>query len=434
MLHSLNALRVIAEFWVVRLHLLGLVQGEGVGVWVDVFTHDLLSFFFVLSGFVAGYSHRGVTGMDWAESRRYWLTRWCKTYPVYAVWVTVNLVGTIGRGGMSMACSWFWPCVVGDYVLVSPWMFCESIEGPGVAWYLTTLYWMWLVFPFVHRLRVGEWLRANPWSGIVGLYVLSLPPWIIGVLYPSAAGGGSPTNNLSRVPAFRVCEFLMGYCAAFSERKIPVYWPVAGVLMCVGLYAFDALVTHDYTVCVTLAGPSECYLWGPRAPAVVSCVPVWNQFWSRTSLVWAVVIAYCAEWETRVGIDEIPVLGYNAWKSMSAFSLQMYLGHFSVGAVLVRAAELVTGMRNCVWQIDTLLIACYFACYSFYRRVQPVMDKYARRLCGLDGEACCAALVTESCFTDTIVTSVDSENSKLLLHSVDKWLDPPAIVEIGGKA
>ena len=388
MLHSVNALRVIAEFWIVRLHLSFLVDpnAQEHGVWLDIFAHDLLSFFFVLSGFVAGHSHRDTPALGWAETRRYWLVRWSKTYPVYAVWVTVNLVGTLLRAGPPLDCSWFWPCVVGDYTLLSPWMFCESIEGPGVAWYLATLYWLWLAFPFIHS-RAG-WLRAYPWHCAAILWLLSLPPWTIGVLYPSVAGGGSPTNNLSRVPLFRLCEFLIGYCAAFGSARVSRSWLAAAGALFAAHYIMDAVLTAGYTVCPLLEGPSTCYLWGPRAPPSPSCIPFWDQYWSRTAPVWAVLVAYCADMEPR-SEGGIPFLNHPVWRDLSLFSLQMYLGHFSVGAILVRLAHLLGAPG--FWKIDTLLVACYLTNYGFYRCAQPVMDRAARRLCRLDSTDCSLA-------------------------------------------
>jgi peptidoglycan/LPS O-acetylase OafA/YrhL len=381
-LHSLNALRVIAEVLVVRLHLLHLV-GDRVSVWYDIFAHDLLCFFFVLSGFVAAHSHRDVEQMDWGASGVYWVTRWSKTYPVYAVWVTVNLAGVFMHGGASQ-CSWFWPCVVGDYLLLSPWMFCQSVVGVGVAWYLSTLGWLWLAFPFLHS--HGAWLRRNPWTGMGLCYSLSLPLWGIGVVHPSAAGGGSPTSNLSRFPLLRVCEFLVGYCAAFVGDGVPWLLLPAACAVHVGQYAFDVVVTEGYTLCVLLSeGSSTCYLWGPQSPPSVSCVPVWDQYWSRTALVWGVLLVHCARWEA-LSEEGVPFLNHQVWRDLSGFSLQMYLGHFSVGAILVSAAQWA-GVPE-FWHVDTLLAACYALNYGFSRVVQPSLDRLARWLCGLPAAPC----------------------------------------------
>ena len=381
MLHSLNALRVMAEYWVVRLHLSGLVDSHGGGLGLDIFTHDLLSFFFVLSGYVAGYSHRHKVFTTWIDIKRYWFSRWAKTYPVYTIWISVNLVGTLLRDkhGLSSSCSWFWPCVVGDYLLLSPWMFCESIEEPGVAWYLTTLYWLWLVFPFVHSHFIMDWIRDCFWTCVIVLYIFSLTPWILGIYFPFIAGSGTPTNNLSRVPLFRMFEFFMGYCASCSDNT-RVSWFGMGIALVPfgGQYVVDAVLTKNYnTSCVTVDGPSLCYLWGPRASAVKSCVPTWDQFWSRTGLFWTILIKYCADNE-RISDNGIPVLNYCFWQDLSAFSLQMYLGHFSIAAILVTLSEWIVGFK--IWHIDTLLLACYYTSYMFYTCIQPVLDRAAHSL------------------------------------------------------
>ncbi len=66
-LHSINALRVIAECIVVRFH----VFVEGVGM--DMFVRDLMSFFFVLSGFVMMYSHHKSSFVTFEQKRSFGL-------------------------------------------------------------------------------------------------------------------------------------------------------------------------------------------------------------------------------------------------------------------------------------------------------------------------------------------------------------------------
>lgn len=366
MIYSLNALRVIAEWVVVRLHLHA-VLGKNSSVWYDIFAHDMLSFFFVLSGFVAARGERDES-MDWAASWRYWFRRWTKTYPFYVLSVTVNLVGVFLHEPKT-ACGLFWPCVVGQYLAVSPWMFCDSVQILSVSWYLATLYWLWLAFPFIHT--HGGALRRSPWVWGAGFYALSFVPWTVGVIYPWLAGGGVPTNNLSQMPLFRVCEFLVGYCAAFI--KTGPTGPAAGlaVALYVAQFVMDVVVTSNYTECALVEGTPVCTLWGERGAPKHSCVPAWDQFWSRSAAVWALVIVFFARAEEAW--THVPFLGHAIWKDLSAFSLSMYLFHFSIGAILLSLARAVR--LGDMWDIDTLCIACYALSYVLHRVFQWLFVK-----------------------------------------------------------
>ena len=91
MLHSLNAVRVLAEFWVVHQHLAHFCGG-GMPMVVDLLTRDLMCFFFVLSGFVMTYAHRDDDFSTWKATTQFGWRRFSKVYPVFLFFWVVSFI------------------------------------------------------------------------------------------------------------------------------------------------------------------------------------------------------------------------------------------------------------------------------------------------------------------------------------------------------
>jgi peptidoglycan/LPS O-acetylase OafA/YrhL len=91
-LHSLNAARVCAEFLVVNYHI-SLTPTSFLKN--DKHTQALMSFFFVLSGFMAMYTNAGRDFSARPAKMDYIHRRLSKTYPTYLFWTLLDLPGTI---------------------------------------------------------------------------------------------------------------------------------------------------------------------------------------------------------------------------------------------------------------------------------------------------------------------------------------------------
>jgi peptidoglycan/LPS O-acetylase OafA/YrhL len=92
-LHTLNAARVIAEYVVVHAHLSTLFDANG--LFTVECAKSLMSFFFVLSGFVAMYCNMDVDFSNTSNALDYIKRRFKKTYPFYLTMILVDLPGAI---------------------------------------------------------------------------------------------------------------------------------------------------------------------------------------------------------------------------------------------------------------------------------------------------------------------------------------------------
>ena len=227
-LHSLNAARVLAEYVVVHYHISFLFPESKGMLSQGTMPDNLMSFFFVLSGFVATYSNRHVDFGEHSNKVQYISKRFNKTYIFYLLMFALDIPGTII--GRHTDCKYFWLSLLSQPLLVHSWLGIQHISiSNGVGWYLCTLYWLWIIFPY---LQVSRMFSFHPWIKLCVLYGLSVLLWIMlapfNIVYTRA------------VPLFRIFEFLMGCCVAFTlDRKIPDIIILGGILLFFSYCAFD---------------------------------------------------------------------------------------------------------------------------------------------------------------------------------------------------
>ena len=150
MLHSLNAARVIAEFCIVSFHIyfghpdstpsswdtILFLSGHGVSV-------GIMSFFFVLSGFVSMYAYRSSDFSNLNTKISFWRKRNVRTYPLY---VLMRLVGLPEWIHHYLTQSYCWNDLVG---LASQLLCLQSCMSPGFtgsnppSWYISSIIWLW---------------------------------------------------------------------------------------------------------------------------------------------------------------------------------------------------------------------------------------------------------------------------------------------------
>lgn len=373
-LHSLNALRVIAEYFVVHVHLSRYFLSPPTPSIVEALVVDLMSFFFVLSGFVATYTHMDSNGFDDKES---WLDyiqrRLHKTYPIYFLNSFINLVGMYVTNILNQVTmpGILHYCSIGDLFLVGTWSFCNLIEeNVRQGWYLQTLFWLWFIFPLLHRFLMPNLEHYTETKSIL-IYILSQIPWILVVKYPGLR------DSIRCVPLFRLGEFTMGMCAALEVRhRSGGRRAIVLTILLLLNYLLDFFIFQEMpSVCMGRLVDSSVTNWDQFARNVTysheaPCIPVWNGFQSKSSIVWFYLIHWIASMEYNN--QEVHVLNWNFFRHMSPFSLQLYMTHETIAGILIWIGSY---SKYPIWQLDTLVFTTYLLSYSFYCYIQPILDK-----------------------------------------------------------
>lgn len=356
-LHTLNAVRVIAEYIVVHCHMSILFPREDGLFSASAATGNLMSFFFVLSGFVAAYTNLHVDFTDTSNALAYIKKRFSKTYHVYFGMFLLDLPGAI-ISQYQPGCALFWLSFVSQPILLHSWLGIQHIGiSNGVGWYLCTLYWLWMAFPF---LRVDKMFSTRAWFKICILYLSSVCLWLSLAPYNMA--------YTRAVPVFRIFEFLMGCGVAFTLKTT-----LHGAFVFVGLVAFFAYCIIDYE------DPSRweneglygnCTMWIKRHDQRLTPTVIPSKF----SILWAGLIHWLASTE----LSETPnfvvrLLQYDFFKYMSSFSLHVYLSHYAV-AHGIHSVFMRMGAFG-LWDFDTMIIACYTVAYTMSVWETTILNK-----------------------------------------------------------
>jgi len=350
MIHSLNALRVMAEFVVVRGHLALFVEPpEDVAkaTFAVITSHDLMSFFFVLSGYVS--MHNACSHDPWNDLGAYYRRKLARYYPLYVVALTLTL--TMG-GQFTLpheSCSFRWLCLIGDYLLLSPWCLCSALDGAGVTWYLQTLFWLWFAFPFLCRFR-------STWQMLGLTYLVSLLGWLApAVLWVGDLALGDNWHSLHRIPLLRLAEFSMG-CQIYTLERPSPRTVVAMAAAYASMLAAGAWASQGYTLCTSRPLSSRCWPFDPPPAEGLeySCEHWWDMVQSRASLPFAVLIRYVAELEGTW-------LDHQIFKDVNRFSLHVYLLHDCIG----RLFWILCGGPG-TFALDSVILVAYLGSYAAY--------------------------------------------------------------------
>ena len=356
MLASLNSMRVLAEFWVVHFHI---APTHPV---LKIFVYDLMSFFFVLSGFVLTHTHQHNDLSTWAAKRAFWWRRWSKTYPLFFMFWTFSLVNALANGHLpESTCCWV------QLVFFDGWIHCDFLDiFNAPSWYISALAWAWLWFPWLLPTLCRAASTVGPWILMTCLWAIAL---------------GTNTAMLSQgliygysFPGLRIFEFAIG-CVAATTIHTRLHWllAVGPALLLLACYAtmFSFSLGRDDAYART-----EFY-WA--VPDSFGSVYKWyTAFVTKTALVWAALIHWLATSE---------LLGHSHWLSatlrdspilhtLSDFSLHLYLGHQNVFMVAKDATRLTIGPVG----LHMLFLVVYGSCYLFYVYIQPLLDRSVQAL------------------------------------------------------
>lgn len=351
MLHSLNSIRVLAEFWVVHMHLAPNPHGFAV-----FFTRDLMSFFFVLSGFVMTHTHLEDDLSTFQAKRQFWWRRFSKTYPIFLLFWLIGFCESppLRRSQMEDL-----PCHLIQLTMISSWMGCELRITNGPSWYITVLWWIWLAFPWILPC-VRRWGVIWPWCQILIIHILA-----VGCV---ALIQSIPYWTYATFPPLRLLEFYIGCIAAtVAHTRLHWVWPTITALFLVAFYIAEYYVLCSNNLCAQIdVIPCDNTLTCILAMYFASI----NKF----AILWVVLIHWLATSE----LHDIPNRRFrflensNLLQTLSTYSLQLYLGHVPLSVLLYNISKWISFERE--WEFNLMFIAVYWASYGIKIHIQPLMD------------------------------------------------------------
>ncbi len=246
-LHALTSLRFFAALHVVLFHTHGLI-GDSQPLWlIEIASggHHAVSLFFVLSGFILHHAYRRADLSRPEERRAYFVHRFARIYPVYALSFLVDAPRALGHflGAYDTATGLFKAAVTGTafLTLTQAWVprLAAAWNVPG--WSISTEAFFYLLFPWL----LPKIIRLSPARALAGLALTCAAASAGQALGPLAvdAAGGSPEiwHPWIRIfPPLRAFEFvfgmLLGRLAAAAEGSRPIPpWAAAGFTLFGGI-------------------------------------------------------------------------------------------------------------------------------------------------------------------------------------------------------
>lgn len=236
---SFNSLRALACLTILGYHM----HLTSIG-------HMFVTIFFVLSGFLSVYNH--IDGFDTGRITArgcfdYARDKALKLYPLYFLTLLVPLAGQIYGAVNGMVAAKAVALKLGaSLLLVQSWIPINDVYFGlnGAAWYLSSLIFVYFMFPVV--LRFIKKLRSG--AAAVGVIAAMCAMQLVirdGVvaIYTAVVGvGNDPIAGFSYwaeyvLPLVRVCDFTIGGCVAYlfinrGETRIPrAVWTAAEAVL-----------------------------------------------------------------------------------------------------------------------------------------------------------------------------------------------------------
>jgi hypothetical protein len=238
-------------------------------------------------------------------------------------------------------------------------------------WYIGALAWIWLAFPLMHG-PLKSLFSSRIWAKMFFINVLSVV-----LIYPFS---GFNIFTLCTVPLLRLGEFAIGCGAACALNKLEqgaestyltkLQWTPAALIFVyiTVLYSILALPHGWDLLCLHERKENKkCSLWGESVwiETQPPCLLVWDKYFNKYAFLWAVVIYTVASAEKSNDQGAfMRLLGHEAFKSLSTFSLSLYLGHSSIDWMLISITDSIGWMN--FWHDDVRLLMVYALCYLLH--------------------------------------------------------------------
>jgi hypothetical protein len=384
-LRSINAIRVIAEYAVVRLHV---IEIRSLGHLSNYESHtlgpygfDIMSFFFVLSGFVLMYTHHDTDFSRWEAKTAFIRRRLLLAYPAYLFCWLCAFPMLMFEWSAGLSDCWARRfCTFMQAGMLESWLGCGCSKSVmGVTWFLSCLMWLWIAFPFCKDMlvRVLSHGGSSIWAKLLVINLV----WA-GLFYFL---WGYAIYTLAGFPPLRVGEFVMGCgvaCAVNGNQPVPRllahgrYWyPVLGFILLYNLerqeHGMRWLCLYENSTDKTCSLWKHGQAWIDASPP---CFFVLNKIPNKSALAWAVLIYGLSRAELAGETSwYMRILQANVFDVFGGFSMTLYTNHMNMVIALKFLGQHLLGWRPAEWNDDTILVAVYLACYGLHRLIIGVV-------------------------------------------------------------
>jgi peptidoglycan/LPS O-acetylase OafA/YrhL len=384
-LHTINAMRVLAEFWVVRHHCL--VHRGPDRPSMGPIGDDIMSFFFVMSGFVVMYRHEKTDFSSWESKRDFLVSRVKLVYPVFLLNILFKVPSLIVRLLYDDKYRYCWVhflCPVLQLGMLDGWAGCGWLFPlDGTAWYMSCIMWLWYAFPFVKDFITDRVFGQNClWRKMLAINLV----WALMFMLLWAYD----LQTLAGVPFLRLGEFLLGCGAAIALKHtspcLAGNWFWGPFILVLVLYVLEKTHHGITSLCLReLLQHEECTLWhagqtqfsGIEPPCITFAEKIPNKY----ALVFAATLhgLGSSELADDRSIWFLSILQADIFKVLGSFSLMLYLSHISMSCVVKWIASNVFGWRVVELHDDILLFWIYVLSYLLHQAFTRLLTAYARR-------------------------------------------------------
>ena len=370
-LHGINAIRVIAEYLVVRYHVLVSHNRKQTKDMGPIGT-DIMSFFFVLSGFVVMYASEKNSFSTWKSKTSFIMRRMQQAYPVFLFCWLCCLPVLFVEWHLGIRDCWARKvCTFIQLGMLDVWAGCGFANTVlGVSWYLSCLVWLWIFFPFAKNALDNLFLKDE--------YIWTKMS-IINAAWAFAfyIMWQHDIYTIIGFPPLRLGEFIIG-CGASCALKKETPFFLAGhrfwfpFFIIISIYAIQQTDHGMSFMCLhENAHHSDCSLWRAgqeQIPSSSPCITVLEKIGNKYALVWAAVIHGIAR--TELNNDQFNwitrLMHADIFKFLNGFSLTLYLGHVNTVCAIRWLGTAMFDWNADEWSDDTMLFLVYLSCYFIH--------------------------------------------------------------------
>ena len=381
-LHSINAMRVLAEFWVIRFHCL--LDRQPKEPSMGPIGDDIMSFFFVLSGFVVMYAHEKTDFSRMAAKREFVVSRLKRIYPVFVLNMLFALPFQIFVMFPQMDYCWAKGlCSALQLFMLDGWAGCGGyFTLLGIAWYLSCVIWLWLAFPFIKD-SIVQSASTCLWWKMLFIYIAWCLMFTLLLDYDA--------QTLAGVPILRLGEFLLGCGAALALHGETVWWlagnrfwlPFTALLV---LYVLENTHHGFSSVCLhERLQHMDCSLWrvgqAQFTGIIPPCVTIAEKIPNKYSFVFAATLYGLgrAELAQDSSIWFLHVLQADIFKALGSFSFTLYLSHTNMAAVVKWSVVALFGWSVEEMHDDIMLFWIYVLSFLLHRALVALVDPLCAR-------------------------------------------------------